>query len=90
MAGTTLFYKHSTRCSLCTHKLPVVEAFEKNHSGVQVVQINVIEERDVSDHLAELSGVAHASPQVILFSDGELAFHTSHHEITLEALEAAL
>lgn len=48
--------------------------------------IRVVEARPASNLVAELTGIQHESPQVILFQDGQAVFDLDNWEITPEAL----
>jgi len=52
--------------------------------------IRVVEARPASNHVAELTGIPHESPQLILFKDGKPVFDRDNWDITAEDLEAAL
>src|SRR3954466_310116 len=52
--------------------------------------IRVVEWRPASNHVAELTGFRHESPQIVLFRDGKAVFETNNWDITDEALEEAL
>jgi len=49
--------------------------------------IRVVEARPASNLVAEITGIRHESPQVILFKDGQPVFDRDNWEITPEALE---
>ena len=49
----------------------------------------VREDRPLSLAIAERTGVAHESPQVILLSGGRPCWHASHRAVTLAALREA-
>ncbi|HZW27652.1 MAG TPA: thioredoxin family protein [Trueperaceae bacterium] len=48
--------------------------------------IRVVEARPASNHVAEMTGIKHESPQVILFKDGRPVFDRDNWEITPDAL----
>jgi bacillithiol system protein YtxJ len=45
--------------------------------------LDLISFRDVSNHIATLSGVQHESPQAIVVKNGEVVYHASHNGISL-------
>lgn len=49
--------------------------------------IKVVEHRPASNRVAERTGIAHHSPQIILFRNGQAIFELNNWEITLENLE---
>ena len=52
--------------------------------------IRVVESRPASNRVAERTGIAHESPQVIFFKDGKPVFDRDNWDITDEALAEAL
>jgi bacillithiol system protein YtxJ len=56
---------------------------------VRCVEVLVREDRPLSLAVAERTGVAHESPQVILLSGGRARWHASHRAVTLAALREA-
>ncbi|MEM7357326.1 MAG: monothiol bacilliredoxin BrxC family protein [Acidobacteriota bacterium] len=46
--------------------------------------------RDVSNEIAQRTGVKHESPQALLMRDGTVTWHASHWSIQAEALQEAL
>lgn len=52
--------------------------------------IRVVESRPASNHVAEITGIRHESPQLILFKDGKAVFDRDNWDITPEELQAAL
>ncbi len=81
--------KHSTQCPISAAAHEEVEAFEKG-TDAEVLVVHVIEDRPVSNHIAERTGITHESPQAIVFSDGQAVFDADHKDVTREALENAV
>ncbi len=48
--------------------------------------VDVLNDGDVSRHVAGQTGVEHHSPQAILVSEGAVVWHASHHDITADTL----
>lgn len=84
--GPALVLKHSTRCPISAMAFDEVERLEGAHPEVPVYLVDVIADRDVSRHVAQRTGVAHHSPQLILLVHGEVAWDVSHFEIRAERL----
>jgi bacillithiol system protein YtxJ len=80
-----LFFKHSTRCPISSMAYRQMQAL-----GDRVFLIRVIESREISNLLAELTKVRHESPQVILCRQGKAVWNASHYAITQQAVEKAL
>ena len=82
--------KHSTRCPVSSMAFAEFERFSGKHSEVSCAFIKLIEHRDVNDHLTELTGVTHQSPQVFIFNKGELVWNASHSDIQEDSLDSYL
>jgi hypothetical protein len=52
----------------------------------QAPAVRVVEARPASNLLAEMTGIRHESPQVILFKDGQVVFDADNWDITPEVL----
>lgn len=63
----------------------VLETFLARHE-LPVGFIRVVDWRPASNHIAELTGIQHASPQFILFDHGKPTFDVDNWNITAEAL----
>lgn len=83
-----IIYKHSTQCPISAQAKTQVEEFLKQEDA-PIAYIRVIEEREVSNHAQELTGVNHESPQAILLADKEVAWSASHRDITTQNLTKA-
>ena len=55
-----------------------------------VALIRVLEARPASNRVAEITGIQHESPQLILFKDGKAVFDRDNWDIEAEAIAAAL
>lgn len=76
-----IFFKHSTRCSISKMAL---QRFENNwgeDTEANLFFIDLLNHRDVSNSLAEISGIQHESPQVIVVKNQQPTFSTSHNGI---------
>ena len=86
-----LIFKHSTRCPVSTRTERIFTAFAEEWSGVTLMCIvDVIGDRDVSNAIADETGVLHQSPQAIVIQDGAVTANTSHYDITRSWLEREL
>lgn len=87
-----LIFKHSTACGGSADAWDELERLTKRQeaNGVAIAYLHVIEDRPVSDAIAERTGVPHESPQVILIKNEVVAWSTSHRGITTDALLNAL
>ncbi len=79
--GAVLVFKHSTRCPISSMAYDEVERLEAAHPEVPVFLVDVIGDRAMSRHVAQRTGVAHHSPQLMLLVRGGVAWDVSHFEI---------
>lgn len=91
-ARPVFIFKHSTRCPVSSGALSEVRAWIDGASEPPApVYINyVVESRPVSNAIADVLGVRHESPQILLVSGGSALWHTSHGAIRPAALTRAL
>lgn len=80
-------FKHSTRCSISSM---VKNRLERDwDSELPVYYLDLLSYRNVSNLIAQLSGVTHESPQLIVFKNGKPVFDASHTAISaFEVLES--
>ncbi|MFP8488691.1 bacillithiol system redox-active protein YtxJ [Gracilimonas sp. Q87] len=77
-----VIYKHSSRCSvsyLTKEELEHHMDLLSNRANMHF--INVIEQRELSNYLAERLNIRHESPQVLLLKDGRVTWNASHWNI---------
>jgi bacillithiol system protein YtxJ len=84
-----MLFKHSPICPISAKALSEWERFVQRRPELPTLFVDVIADRGVARGLSEECGVAHQSPQVILFKEGRPIWNASHDAITAEALEAA-
>ncbi|WP_232699884.1 bacillithiol system redox-active protein YtxJ [Brevibacillus daliensis] len=87
--GKRLLLKHSTICPISTTALEQVETYLAD-SDVATAIVLVREARPVSNEVAERFQIKHESPQIFLFEDGAVKWHTSHWKITKDTLVEAV
>jgi bacillithiol system protein YtxJ len=87
-----LVLKHSTSCSVSAGAHEEFTNYIKDATAAPVdfAIVHVIEERPVSNAIAEQLGIKHASPQAILVKDGQPVWDTSHWHITYAFLSEKL
>jgi len=77
-------------CHLTTSALDTLARPLGKHPTLPVGLIRVVECRAASEHAAELTGVRHASPQILLIRDGRVVHARDNWEISADALRSAL
>jgi bacillithiol system protein YtxJ len=85
-----LIFKHSTQCGISERAFDAFHSFMRNANSVEAGVVLVLENRDVSDAIANQLGVEHESPQAIVIDQGRPAWNASHRGITEAALRQAL
>lgn len=84
-AGYTILFKHSTRCSI---SLMAKKKFEFEWDVLpeetSVYFLDLIKNRSISNAIAEIFGVHHESPQLLLIKNAECIYESSHGEISAE------
>ena len=84
-------FKHSTRCPVSLAAKREFDIFSSDEQEKATIYIiDVIRNRHESMQIAEKSGVAHQSPQVLILKSGEVVWHESHWAITAEAIHNEL
>lgn len=84
-------FKHSTRCSISSMAMSRLErSWPISEEDMPVYYLDVLQFRDVSNHIANVTGVQHESPQLLVFKSGEVAYAASHISISAEAALAAI
>ena len=81
-----MLYKHSTTCPVSAVVIDEVLRFAGTHPDWRIYVITVIEQRDLSNTVAERLGVPHESPQAFVIRRGRSVWHTSHYGITAQRL----
>ena len=93
-AGGLLVFKRSPSCPV-SHS--VERDFEEfvaklpSSKDLNIVRVDVVSARAVSQRIAADTKIGHESPQALLISRGQnVTWHASHHSVTEEALKSAL
>lgn len=78
-----VIFKHSTRCSISAVALQRLQKAEQP-SDIDFYFLDLIAHRDISNKVAQVFGVNHESPQVLLIKDGNCVFDESHLGIHMD------
>lgn len=83
-----LLLKHSTACPISRAAHDEVESFcQEFDAQLKAYVVYVIEDRPLSNKIAETFSIQHQSPQAFLLKDGTVKWHASHWGITREELK---
>ena len=85
-----LIFKHSTTCSISATALARFERKWNDIGGLKPYYLDLKAHRLVSNQVAEIFGVEHQSPQVLLIQNGESRYDASHYDITFDDLKTQL
>jgi len=77
-----VLFKHSSACPVSWAAHSQVNRFRLKHPDIPVHILHVIRERPTSMKIAEITGVRHESPQIIILRNGVVAASASHGHIT--------
>jgi bacillithiol system protein YtxJ len=80
-----VIFKHSNACGISASAYREMEKLEG-----QVNLLEVQSARDVSRELADLTGIRHETPQVIVFKDGKAVWNASHFDVKVGSVLKAL
>ncbi len=84
-------FKHSEVCPVSVSAREEIVTYAKTKKIIPVYQVEVRNQRPLSNLLSEKLELTHESPQLILIKNGKTpVWHTSHFFITEESIENAL
>ncbi|MET3699803.1 bacillithiol system protein YtxJ [Bacillus oleivorans] len=87
--GKHLLFKHSTTCPISAKAHEEFQSYVAENEASAAI-VHVIEDRPVSNQIAEDFSIKHESPQIFLIEDGEVKWNTSHWKITKDAIKEAI
>ena len=79
-----ILFKHSNSCGISSGVFNEVSLVNGDINLIVVQNA-----RNVSNLIAERTGIRHESPQAIVLKQGEPVYHASHYDITAEDLDSA-
>jgi len=85
-----LIFKHSTQCPISAQAYEEFANFTEDVPNLTCAAVLVIENRALSNAIAQRFGIPHESPQALLIKDGRVVWHASHWSITSDSLRDAL
>jgi monothiol bacilliredoxin len=80
-----VIFKHSNSCPISSMAYREMEQFDG-----QVNLVEVQAARDISRELADITGVRHETPQVIVLRNGKAVWNASHFDVKAGAVSEAL
>lgn len=86
-----IVYKHSYRCSISLlSKQSLDSGIEQLREVADAHLVDVVSMRDLSDYVAEKTGIRHESPQVLLLNRGTPYWSASHGGVRFKGLRDAV
>ena len=79
-------FKHSTRCSISSMALSRFESEYKGDEQIMPLFLDLIRYREVSNFIADKTGVYHQSPQLIFIKNKKVLDHASHEQINADKI----
>lgn len=77
-----LIFKHSTRCNISSMALNgFVRSWKGTPEEIDIYYLDLLNYRDVSNAIAQQTGVVHQSPQVIVLKNKEVVYVATHSSI---------
>ena len=86
---TSAIFKAGT-CHKTNETFQHVQALLEPREDLPLGIIRVVEARPASNRVADMTGIQHESPQIVLFKEGKAVFDRDNWDITAEALAEAL
>ncbi|MEM1339159.1 MAG: bacillithiol system redox-active protein YtxJ [Bacteroidota bacterium] len=78
-----VIFKHSTTCGISRMVLSMFsDSYQLDNDTMDLYFLDLHRYREVSNAVAHQFQVMHQSPQLLIITNGEAAFHTSHGAIT--------
>lgn len=77
-----VIFKHSTRCSISSVALQRLQKVSQP-LDIDFYFLDILSYRNISNTVAQLFGVPHESPQILLVKDGKCIYEDSHMGISM-------
>lgn len=78
-----VLFKHSTTCPISAG---VHQEISNADADINIVVVQ--HARNVSDAIAQKTGIRHESPQAIVLKNGKAVYHAAHYDVTASDVEA--
>ncbi|RWZ54573.1 bacillithiol system redox-active protein YtxJ [Halobacillus fulvus] len=91
MHSPVLVFKHSTSCMISARAFKQFKTFQKEgKEEIDCYMVKVIENRNISNEIANDTSIPHKSPQILLIDQQQIVWNTSHWKITKKRIENAV
>ena len=86
-----IIFKDSTTCGISARaKAGLQEDWTPLAESADLHYLDLLSYRNISNEIATFTGVVHQSPQVIIYHNGKVVAHTSHHNISVRFIQDVL
>ena len=87
-----VIFKHSIRCSISAAAHGRIERDwnKEKMKAIKFYYLDIINNRSISNKIAEVLNVPHESPQVFIIEDGKCKYTAAHMSISYKALKELL
>ncbi|HLV51849.1 MAG TPA: bacillithiol system redox-active protein YtxJ [Flavobacterium sp.] len=82
-----LIFKHSTRCIISKSALRSFESGFDLEDKMTLYYLDLLQYRNISNEIAEVFGIVHQSPQILLIKNGKVIYNESHEGIDAGVLK---
>lgn len=82
-----LIFKHSTRCGISAMALRKLESEWQEDTRAIPYLLDLVRYRDMSNCIAQHTGITHQSPQAILLKNGKVVYSDSHSSINYNCIK---
>lgn len=83
--SSQVIFKHSIRCSISSVAKGRLERAEQP-GNIDFYYLDLINYRNISNKVADVFGVEHESPQVLVIKDGKCIYDQSHMGINMQEI----
>lgn len=83
-----LLFKHSTRCIISKMALRELEKdWHYDNDEVEVYMIDVLNNRQISNQIADIYSVRHESPQILFLKGDSCLGNASHGDVSIQTVD---
>ncbi len=91
LSNGVFVFKHSTRCFISKMVKQNLEVeWDSEKITEPVFLLNVIENRNLSNQIAEMFQVDHESPQLLYLKNGKCVGNASHQNVSIQTVDGWL
>lgn len=86
-----LIFKHSTRCGISRMALKSFEReYDLDETAIDLYFLDLLNYRALSNEISEKFNIHHQSPQVLVVKNGQVIYHNSHYQISIDVIKQVI